>query len=184
MRLTWGLRSRPRSRPVCSEAVSPQVQPIFEAASLLLPADEHDGKPFPAMFRRAGIRRGARSSSLIGPLKLFLARCSPFSDEDLISQLFAMVLNGSYADPANNGDLCRRVKAIITMHDTHLTITALILLLLIASGVAMITKWVPVPYTVALVVVGLVTSQLHFLPTIHISSSFAETVFAEREASR
>ena len=40
---------------------------------------------------------------------------------------------------------------------------------LIASGAAMITKWVPVPYTVALVVVGLVTSQMHFLPTIHIS---------------
>ena len=81
MRLTWGLRSRPRSRPVCSEAVSPQVQPIFEGASLLLPADEHDGKPFPAMSRQAGIHRGARSSSLIRLLKLFLARCSSFSDQ-------------------------------------------------------------------------------------------------------
>ena len=110
MRLTWGLRSRPRSRPVCSETASPQVQPIFEAASLLLPADEHDGKPLPAMFRRAGIHHGDRSSTSIRLLKLFLARCSSFSDEDLISQLFAMVLNGSYADPANNGDFCRRVK--------------------------------------------------------------------------
>ncbi|SRR6266446_6490706 len=63
------------------------------------------------------------------------------------------------------------------MHDTHLTITALILLLLIASGVAMITKWVPVPYTVALVVVGLVTSQLHFLPTIHISPELILLIF-------
>lgn len=63
------------------------------------------------------------------------------------------------------------------MHDTHLTITALILLLLIASGVAMITRWVPVPYTVALVVVGLVTSQLHFLPTIHISPDLILLIF-------
>src|SRR5229473_1158864 len=63
------------------------------------------------------------------------------------------------------------------MHDTHLTITALILLLLIASGVAMITKWVPVPYTVALVIVGLVTSQLHFLPTIHISPDLILLIF-------
>src|SRR6267142_2986417 len=63
------------------------------------------------------------------------------------------------------------------MHDTHLTITALILLLLIASCVAMVTKWVPVPYTVALVVVGLVTSQLHFLPTIHISPELILLIF-------
>ena len=33
------------------------------------------------------------------------------------------------------------------MPDTHFTITIFIVLLLIASGVAMITKWVPVPYT-------------------------------------
>src|SRR5216684_1906770 len=63
------------------------------------------------------------------------------------------------------------------MHDTHLTITALILLLLIASGVAMITKWVQVPYTVALVVVGLVTCQLHFLPAIHISPELILLIF-------
>ncbi len=63
------------------------------------------------------------------------------------------------------------------MTDTHLAISALILLLLIASGVAMITKWVPVPYTVALVIVGLVTSQLHFLPTIHISPDLILLIF-------
>ncbi len=40
------------------------------------------------------------------------------------------------------------------MPDTHFTITIFIVLLLIASGVAMITKWVPVPYTLALVIVG------------------------------
>src|SRR5260370_17112007 len=63
------------------------------------------------------------------------------------------------------------------MTDPHLAISALILLLLIASGVAMITKWVPVPYTVALVIVGLVTSQLHFLPTIHISPDLILLIF-------
>jgi hypothetical protein len=57
------------------------------------------------------------------------------------------------------------------MHDTHFAITAFIILLLIASGVAMITKWVPVPYTLALVIVGLATSQLHFLPPVIIESS-------------
>src|SRR6266850_426747 len=35
----------------------------------------------------------------------------------------------------------------------------------------------PVPYTVALVVVGLVTSQLHFLPTIHISPELILLIF-------
>jgi len=63
------------------------------------------------------------------------------------------------------------------MHDTHLTITALILLLLRASCVEMITKWVRVPYTVALVVVGLVTRQLHFLPAIHISPELILLIF-------
>ncbi len=62
-----------------------------------------------------------------------------------------------------------------SMTDTHLAISALILLLLIASGVAMITM--PVPYTVALVIVGLVTSQVHFLPTIHISPDLILLIF-------
>ena len=63
------------------------------------------------------------------------------------------------------------------MHDTHLAITVFIILLLIASGVAMITKWVPVPYTLALVIVGLVTSQLHFLPPVHISPDLILLIF-------
>ena len=42
------------------------------------------------------------------------------------------------------------------MNDTHFTITVFIVLLLIASGVAMLTKWISVPYTLALVIVGLV----------------------------
>ena len=42
------------------------------------------------------------------------------------------------------------------MNDTHFTITVFIVLLLIASGVAMLTKWISVPYILALVIVGLV----------------------------
>ncbi|HXD34200.1 MAG TPA: Na+/H+ antiporter [Pyrinomonadaceae bacterium] len=63
------------------------------------------------------------------------------------------------------------------MTDTHLTITVFILLLLIASAVAMITKWVPVPYTLALVIVGLITSQLKFLPAVHISPDLILLIF-------
>ena len=63
------------------------------------------------------------------------------------------------------------------MPDTHFTITIFITLLLIASGVAMITKWVPVPYTLALVIVGLATSQLHFLPPVHISPDLILLIF-------
>src|SRR5437870_5657208 len=63
------------------------------------------------------------------------------------------------------------------MPDTHFTITIFIVLLLIASGVAMITKWVPVPYTLALVIVGLVTSQLNFLPSVHISPDLILLIF-------
>ena len=53
----------------------------------------------------------------------------------------------------------------------------LIVLLLIASGVAMASKWVPVPYTLALVVVGLVISPMHFLPPIHISPDLILLIF-------
>ncbi len=63
------------------------------------------------------------------------------------------------------------------MNDTYSTITVLILLLLIASGVAMAAKWVPVPYTLALVVVGLVISPMHFLPPIHISPDLILLIF-------
>src|SRR2546428_14129756 len=48
------------------------------------------------------------------------------------------------------------------MPDTHFTITIFIVLLLIASGVAMITKWVPVPYTLALVIVTIQISAFCF----------------------
>ncbi len=63
------------------------------------------------------------------------------------------------------------------MNQTQHTITVLILLLLIASGVAMITKWVRLPYTLALVIVGLVISPLHWLPPIHISPELILLIF-------
>ena len=63
------------------------------------------------------------------------------------------------------------------MNDTEFAISIFILLLLIASGVAMLTKWVRVPYTLALVIVGLLISPMHFLPTIHISPELILLIF-------
>ena len=63
------------------------------------------------------------------------------------------------------------------MNDTHFTITILILLLLVASGVSMSTRWIRVPYTLLLVIVGLVISPLHFLPSVHISPDLILLIF-------
>ncbi len=41
----------------------------------------------------------------------------------------------------------------------------------------MASKWVPVPYTLALVIVGLVISPMHFLPVIHISPDLILLIF-------
>ncbi len=51
-----------------------------------------------------------------------------------------------------------------------------ILLLLIASGVAMAAKWVRVPYTLMLVV-GLMIISMHFLPAVHISPELITLIF-------
>jgi CPA1 family monovalent cation:H+ antiporter len=61
--------------------------------------------------------------------------------------------------------------------DTHFTVSVFILLLLVASAVGMATKWVRVPYTLALVIVGLVISPMHFLPTVHISPELILLIF-------
>ncbi len=63
------------------------------------------------------------------------------------------------------------------MHETQFTITIFILLLLIASGVAMAAKWVRVPYTLLLVIVGLVISPMHFLPVVHVSPDLILLIF-------
>lgn len=61
--------------------------------------------------------------------------------------------------------------------EAHFSITVLIALLLIASGVAMVTKWVRLPYTLALVIVGLVISPMHFLPVVHVSPELILLIF-------
>jgi CPA1 family monovalent cation:H+ antiporter len=66
---------------------------------------------------------------------------------------------------------------VLPVSETHFSITVLIALLLIASGVAMATKWVRLPYTLALVVVGLVISPMHFLPVVHVSPELILLVF-------
>ena len=63
------------------------------------------------------------------------------------------------------------------MGDTHTTVSIFIVLLLVASAVAMATKWVRVPYTLALVIVGLVISPMHFLPVVHISPELILLIF-------
>lgn len=63
------------------------------------------------------------------------------------------------------------------MSDTHFTVSVFIVLLLVASAVAMATKWVRVPYTLALVVIGLVISPMHFLPVVHISPELILLIF-------
>ena len=63
------------------------------------------------------------------------------------------------------------------MPETQITVRVLILLLLVASAVAMATKWVRVPYTLALVIVGLVISPMHFLPAVHISPDLILLIF-------
>jgi Sodium/hydrogen exchanger family len=63
------------------------------------------------------------------------------------------------------------------MNETLFTIMVFIALLLVASGVAMATKWVRVPYTLALTIVGLVISPMHFLPVVHISPELILLIF-------
>jgi len=63
------------------------------------------------------------------------------------------------------------------MNDTHFAVEVFIILLLVASGVAMIGKWVRVPYTLMLVIVGLTISPMHFLPSVHISPELILLIF-------
>lgn len=66
---------------------------------------------------------------------------------------------------------------MVSMNDLHFAVTTLMVLLLIASAVAMATKWVRVPYTLALVIVGLAISPMHFLPEVHISPELILLIF-------
>ncbi len=61
--------------------------------------------------------------------------------------------------------------------ETHSAITIFIILLLIAAVVAMATKWINVPYTLALVIIGLLISPMHFIPAVHISPALILLIF-------
>ncbi len=63
------------------------------------------------------------------------------------------------------------------MNETQFTITIFIALLLIASGVSMVTKWLRVPYTLALVIIGLIISPMHFIPVVHMSPELILLIF-------
>lgn len=63
------------------------------------------------------------------------------------------------------------------MIETHFAITVLIGLLLVASLVAMATRWIHVPYTLLLVIVGLIISPMHFLPAVQISPELILLIF-------
>jgi CPA1 family monovalent cation:H+ antiporter len=63
------------------------------------------------------------------------------------------------------------------MNETQFTVTVFVGLLLIASGVSMLTKWVRLPYTLALVIIGLIISPMHFLPVVHVSPELILLIF-------
>jgi monovalent cation:H+ antiporter, CPA1 family len=70
-----------------------------------------------------------------------------------------------------------RLTCSSSMNETHFAITVLIMLLLVASCVAMAAKWIRVPYTLMLVIVGLIISPMHFLPVVHISPDLILLIF-------
>jgi CPA1 family monovalent cation:H+ antiporter len=63
------------------------------------------------------------------------------------------------------------------MSETQFAITVLLALLMLASTVAMATRWIPIPYTLLLVIVGVVVSPMHFLPVVHISPELILLIF-------
>lgn len=63
------------------------------------------------------------------------------------------------------------------MHETEFAISVFVLLLLTASGVAMAARWVRVPYTLMLVIVGIAISPMHFLPPVHVSPELILLIF-------
>ena len=57
------------------------------------------------------------------------------------------------------------------------SITTIIALLLVSSVVAMATRWIRVPYTLLLVIVGLLVSPMHFLPQVKMSPDLILPIF-------
>jgi CPA1 family monovalent cation:H+ antiporter len=63
------------------------------------------------------------------------------------------------------------------MQETEFAVKVFILLLLVASAVAMATRWIRVPYSLALVIIGLLIAPMHFLPVVHISPELILLIF-------
>jgi CPA1 family monovalent cation:H+ antiporter len=58
-----------------------------------------------------------------------------------------------------------------------LDINILILLIALACAVSLISKWLKIPYTIALVVMGLIVSTLHTKSKIHLTEELLLSVF-------
>lgn len=63
------------------------------------------------------------------------------------------------------------------MHDSALHVELLIVLLLVAFAVATAVKWVKVPYSIALVIVGLAIGLCHVLPPVEMTPHLILLVF-------
>jgi CPA1 family monovalent cation:H+ antiporter len=62
------------------------------------------------------------------------------------------------------------------MHDTF-HIDLFVVLLMITAGVAMAVKWVKLPYSISLVIVGLMIGVFHLLPTVEMTPELILLVF-------
>lgn len=63
------------------------------------------------------------------------------------------------------------------MHETIFYVNTLLALLLVASGTAVVIKWIRVPYAVALVIAGLAIGLSKVLPPIHMTPELVLLIF-------
>lgn len=63
------------------------------------------------------------------------------------------------------------------MHETIVYVNTLLTLLLIASATAVVIKWIPVPYAVALVIAGLAIGLCKILPPVHMTPELVLLIF-------
>ncbi len=62
-------------------------------------------------------------------------------------------------------------------HGENLNLYVLFSMLLLASGVAVVTKWVKLPYSIALVIVGLLIGVFHWLPVVAMTPELILLIF-------
>ena len=60
---------------------------------------------------------------------------------------------------------------------SNLNFDLLFTMLLLASGVAIVTKWIKLPYSIALVIVGLAIGLFHFLPVVTMTPELILLIF-------